>query len=110
MKVVGLSLVVAVVAWGWSVWRYETGRHEVSIIDATVEGRSLHLTLSACNLSDYKQDVAEGDASVTIAMTATGRNHDDCADGATVELSEPLGDRSLVDGSNGEVVPTEPPP
>jgi hypothetical protein len=110
MKVLGIVLVAGIVAWGVWAWRDLNGRHEVSVIDASVEGRSLHLALNACNLRDYEQDVDEGPAAVTITVTAVGKNQDDCADGATVTLAEPLGERELIDGSDGEPIPTEPPP
>jgi hypothetical protein len=110
MKVLGVVVVAGIVAWGVWAWRDLNARHEVSILEASVEDRALALSLNACNLRDYEQNVDEGPSSVTVTVTAVGKSQDDCADGATVTLAEPLGERALIDGSNGEPIPTDPPP
>ena len=45
----------------------------------------------------------QGTSSVTSGRWL-GRNADDCADGVVVNLKEPLGTRSVVDQSTGNVV------
>jgi hypothetical protein len=110
MKVLGIVLVAGIVAWGVWAWRDLNARHDVTIQFASVDGRALVLSLNACNLRDYERDVDETSSSVTITVTAVGKNGDDCADGAIVPLAEPLGERELIDGSNGEPIATEPPP
>lgn len=65
----------------------------------------LEVVVNTCNESSTEVSVDESaDLIVVTASTRAGYGdgpRDDCADLRTVELSEPVGDRKIVDG-NGE--------
>jgi hypothetical protein len=42
---------------------------------------------------------------VTVTVTARNDTSDDCADALIVHLDQPLGDRQLLDGVTGDLVP-----
>lgn len=77
----------------------------VEILDVTVleDGRTLELSVASCN-ADHTVEVQEDAESVAISVTAANDTDDDCADGITVELRAVLGDRSVVDGHDLEVL------
>ena len=77
----------------------------VPVLDAVAsgDGTTLFVSFNSCN-AELEFDVDEGDDVVTIIA-----NHrsplprgEDCADGATVTLDAPLGDRRLIDGATGD--------
>lgn len=74
---------------------------------ASGDGKTLVLSMKDCH-GDYDVEVDEGLERVTV--TATDQRSpirlsgDDCSDQLIVELVEPLGERHLVDGSNGAFV------
>ena len=82
----------------------QTGINEAG---ASGDGKTLVLSMKDCH-GDYDVDIDEGLERVTV--TATDKRSpirlggDDCSDQLTVELVEPLGERHLIDGSNGAFV------
>lgn len=95
-RVVVLGLVIASCA---------RGREQVQIMDASTEGAVVHMTVASCNASPAAE--VQGSAErvvITVTADRPGMNQDDCADGLSVELGDPLGSRSLFDGSIDEPV------
>lgn len=83
--------------------------HQVRIGEATAsgDGTRLELGLMECQ-GDYEVTVIEEDDTITFTavdqhtpLTLSGA---DCMDGWIVDLTEPLGHRKLIDGSNGAIV------
>lgn len=66
----------------------------------------LVVEVNTCNQSSTEVAVSESDdlvvvtASTGLSLSCGG---DDCSDGRTVDLSEPVGDRRIVDGDGEEV-------
>lgn len=81
------------------------GREEVAITAAESDGTTVSMAIAACD-ANPRAEVQESEESVTITVTADrpGPDREDCGGGLTVDLSEPLGQRSLIDGSNDEPV------
>ncbi|GBE24717.1 hypothetical protein BMS3Bbin02_00992 [bacterium BMS3Bbin02] len=68
------------------------------------DGISIELSVGACN-ADLSLDVVETPESVTVKVTAQNEDTGSaCADKYFFDLSEPLGERILIDGSDGEVL------
>jgi hypothetical protein len=66
----------------------------------------LELNVASCN-ENPTADVVESDTEVRVQVTSgrwLGRNADDCADGVVVTLNAPLGTRTVVDQSTGQVL------
>jgi hypothetical protein len=63
--------------------------------------RVLHLSVAACHPAETDTEVDERPDQVRVLVSVTDAlEHRDCAVGyATVELEEPLGDRTLIDAS-----------
>ena len=81
-------------------------RRTAEILEARLEGPStLVLTVSACNAGSNEVDLVERRSEVVLTVTTDDPvGGDDCADGVTVALEDPLGDRRIVDGGTGEAV------
>jgi uncharacterized lipoprotein NlpE involved in copper resistance len=99
-RTIAAGLAVSLVLLGCST------RRDARIVDAVLEGdRTLVLNIDACNADDNRTETTENGDTVTIAVTTDDPpGGDDCADGVTVELADPLGDRALIDASTGEQV------
>ena len=71
----------------------------VEILDVWVlsDGRTLEISVASCN-ADHGIEVQEDLQTVAVWVTAANDSGDDCADGITIELEAPLGDRTFVDG------------
>jgi hypothetical protein len=99
-----LSLVLLSVVLVVSSCSSQTGVHDAG---ASGDGRTLTLSMKACH-GDYEFAVEERIDTVTVNATdqrfPIRFSGDDCSDQLTVELAEPLGERHLVDGSNGAFV------
>lgn len=97
MAAAAVGLVLAACASG--------GREQVEIMAASSDGTIVDMTVASCN-ANPSAEVDESDERVVITVMADrpGPNRDDCADGITVRLSDPLGSRQLIDGSNDEPV------
>ena len=99
-----LSLVLLSVVLVVSSCSSQTG-----ILDAgaSEDGKTLTLGMKACH-GDYELAVEERVDTVTVNATdqrfPIRLRGDDCSDQLTVELAKPLGERHLVDGSNGAFV------
>ncbi len=97
---VGVVAVVGLVGIVVAVWP-DDGVSDSEILSATLLSETrLALAVGSCNATSIDVDTVESDVEVVITL----RSHDDaatedCADGTTVTLAEPLGDRTLVDGA-----------
>jgi hypothetical protein len=93
-----VAVTLAVVALACSDHERET-----SVFAAQLLGdRTLELSLGACNAEKNEATVTEDESSVTVRVVSTNPSEgEDCADGVTVELDEPLGDRELIDATTG---------
>lgn len=80
------------------------GRGPVGISEVTPlqGGRVLDVAVDSCH-GDPEVEVVESDEAVTLSVMATDTK-DDCQDLLTVPLDEPLGDRVVRDGRDGELV------
>ena len=81
--------------------------NDVPIIDAAAsgDGTTLFVSFNSCN-AELGFDIEEGDDQVVVTAMhlRPPQVGEDCADGHTVVLDAPLGDRQLVDGATGAVV------
>lgn len=66
-------------------------------------GMTIRLDVRTCN-ADLSVEVEETPDRVTVSVTALNDTNDDCSDGLVFNLSEPLGERPLVDASDGRVI------
>lgn len=80
------------------------GRGPVGISEVTPlqGGRVLDVAVDSCH-GDSEVDVLETDEAVTLTAVATDTK-DDCQDLLRVPLDDPLGDRVVRDGRDGELV------
>lgn len=107
----GLGLLAAVlVALGWGIVGLVRGEErEAAVFAATVEGLEVTVSIESCNAEDIDLTVDESDTEVVVGARVTNpADGDDCADGATFTLVEPLGERRLVDGVTGRELHCEP--
>ncbi len=84
-------------------------RKQVEVLDAAVSSQEsiVQLAIAACHADSKEVDVDEDDASVTVTVWVTGDDTGrDCADSVTTRLSQPLGERLLIDGTTGGVFST----
>lgn len=83
--------------------------NQVAIQEVVTNGdaTTLNLGLASCG-GTYQVDVAETSDSVTVKVrdqrSPVSFGGDDCQDNWTIDLSEPLGERQLIDASQGEPV------
>ena len=78
----------------------------VSVIDEVEvrpDGRTLAFAVSSCHGSP-KATAEESAGEVRISVRSDTSSNDDCADGATVKLDRPLGDREVVDAKTGRAL------
>lgn len=69
---------------------------------------TLVANLNVCNAGENAVRVSEASDEVVVTAETNGPvAGDDCSDGVTGPLDDPLGDRQLVDGSTGEPIPVE---
>ncbi len=71
--------------------------------DSTIE-----LGVLSCQ-ADFTVDVEEQSDQVTLTVHAKNGSNSDCSDQAFVQLDRALGERTVVDGSTGEVLVLTPP-
>ena len=69
----------------------------------SVDGLTIELEVDTCN-ANLVADVTESAATVEVVVAAANDTGDDCLDGIAITLEEPLGDRDLIDRSDGETV------
>lgn len=102
--------VLSVIAF--AVWDFVRSGERVPtrlVSGEVVEPTRLSLVVSSCN-KQPTTEVQESDHQVRVtAFSARGSRFggDDCLDGATVRLDRPLGQRKVIDGSNGRSVPIQ---
>jgi hypothetical protein len=83
-----------------------SSREAVSVIDEVVvrpDDRTLGFAVSSCHGSP-KATAEESASQVRIIVRSDTSSNDDCADGATVKLNQPLGDRDVVDAKTGRAL------
>jgi hypothetical protein len=78
------------------------------ILEASTQGdeRTLNLIVDTCN-ADLTTKVEESRSRVVVTVKARNDTSDDCLDGVVVHLDQPLGDRRLLDGGTGGLVPVK---
>lgn len=75
---------------------------EADITSVSVEGEAqLALGVNTCN-ADLRAGIDETEDEIVITVTARNNSSNDRADQLIVDLAEPIGDRSVVDGSDGQ--------
>ena len=64
-------------------------------------------TLERCGADPRVSQVIEGEETVQVEVVATTASSDtnECLDSARLELSGPLGDRTIVDVTSGRTIP-----
>ncbi|MBT8193807.1 MAG: hypothetical protein KJP22_10430 [Acidimicrobiia bacterium] len=65
------------------------------------DGLLLNIGIGSCN-ADIVVTVEETATEVIVTPSVENDSGDDCADGFLVTLAKPLGERTVVDGRNGE--------
>lgn len=108
-------IALALVAGAVLAYVQFSGFDEITIFSASAveDGRVLVLGLESCN-ADHRWTIEETPERVTVTVwdddaPLVRTSGDDCLDALDVELAAPIGERTLVDGSSGEVVSVEPP-
>jgi len=78
------------------------------ILEASIQSgdRTLNLIVDTCN-ADMTTKVEESRSRVVVTVKARNDTSDDCADSVVVHLDQPLGDRRLLDGGTGGLVPVK---
>ena len=94
-------VVVALVILGFFYWNSNGRWRSIDITDAQVVGsdqeNSIEFYVPACN-ADLVADVRENEEAVLVLISMRNVNRGaDCGGGLAVTLSEPLGDRVLID-------------
>jgi hypothetical protein len=74
----------------------------------TPRSTTMRLVVGTCH-AHLSAEVVETASRITVTVSGRNDSSDDCLDGLTVRLRDPLGQRELVDGATGEVVPARPP-
>lgn len=99
-----LTRVVVVAALAFGISGCSQGSADIQDAFVSPDGRTLELIVGACN-ADLTAVVDESGDTVEITVTAKNENRGaDCAGGIQVSLDSELGDRSVIDGSNGQEV------
>jgi hypothetical protein len=75
----------------------DSGTTPVLAAELDADGVSLLLQLASCKTTEQTAEVTETETEVRVTVTTEGGASLDCADGVEVELTEPLGDRPLID-------------
>lgn len=73
----------------------------------SADGVTVELSVNTCN-ADLSTEVIESESTAEVTVIAENDTTDDCADVITITVNEALGDRSLIDGSTGEVLRVSP--
>lgn len=96
---VAILMVLSLALTGCSSWQAA----DVKEAWRSPGGTRLSLLIGTCN-ARLRSRVEETEREVRVLVTARGARGGDCADAHTIFLSEPLGDRLLIDESDGEPV------
>jgi hypothetical protein len=105
-----VALLVLVVAVFGLIWWSSDGRWTARPVSWAESGdNDTDLILYDGCFPEMRASSLEGLERVVVALETTGdRAGGDCAGAATVTLSEPLGDRVLVDQATGEPIEVRP--
>jgi len=108
LAVVVVVVVAAVIVASLSYATAER-RRSVEIVNAEeLDDVVLLLAVDSCGGEPTVTELDQAEAEVRIAVESTTRllasETNDCQDGVEVQLDAPLGDRVLIDGSNGRAV------
>ena len=76
----------------------------ILVAEGDAHSRELAVSLDSCSSRAAQVDVDETLSEVRISARTLSDVDGDCADGATVTLSSPLGDRAVIDESSGDRV------
>ena len=104
LAVVGVLATVIIVGY---IYATAERRRPVEIIGATSLDEVVVLEVSSCHGEPTVTELDQADGDVRIAVEATTRPlgpADECNDVLEVRLDTPLGDRVLIDWSNGQEV------
>ena len=85
------------------------GPVDIQRASVSPDGRTLQLIVGACN-ADLTAVVEESEDTVEITVTARNESQNTCAEGIQVTLDSELGDRSVIDGSDGDALEVQPMP
>ena len=98
---------------GGGAWLVLTGsiavRGDVAILEAEPRPQAqLYVDVAACGSQPHVTTLEESSDAVRVGVSIwrhfrTGG--DDCADSITIDLNEPLGQRTVIDASTGQPVP-----
>jgi len=99
LPAVAILAVLSLVSAGCSSWR----EADVTAAIRSPGGTRISLQIGTCN-ARLRSRVEETEREVRVLVTARGGHVNDCADAHTIFLSEALGDRLLIDESDGEPV------
>lgn len=106
--VLAVVVVVAAVILGSLGYATAERRRSVEIVEAHELDDVLLVVVGTCGGEPTVTKLDQTAAEVRIAVESTTRllasAHNDCQDGVEVHLDAPLGDRVLIDGSNGHAV------
>jgi hypothetical protein len=72
-------------------------------VEVRSDGRTLAFAVASCHGSP-KATAEESAREVRISVRSDTSSDDECADGATVKLDQPLGDRDVVDAKTGRAL------
>jgi hypothetical protein len=82
-------------------------RSDVAVQSVSGHGRTVEAVFDSCG-EDLQVEVSEGADEVAIYATVAAEVPQLCALGQTLTLEAPLGDRRVIDGTNGDEVTVEP--
>ncbi len=108
----GLALAVVVGASIWAVDRLGPGRRNTSVGEAFfLEPAVFEVIVNSCNGDPQLTELDESADEVRIRVTSWHPGYfdgkDDCLDQLEITLTEPLGNRRLVDASSGNQIVVE---
>jgi len=88
----------------------DDGTTRVYAAELRPNGQTLRLELGACNTTEQVAEVTESETEVRVTVTTRGGIEADCVDFMTVELTERLGQRPLIDDPTDTEIEVEPLP
>lgn len=86
-----------------------SGRTDVEVQEVSVqnEGATLVFQINTCNEDSTSVSIVESDSEIVVTASTRARfgcsGGDDCSDPRSVQLSQPLGDRQIVDEDGNEI-------
>ncbi len=89
-------------------WELEGTWNSTPVSRISEVGEDLKHALSVqCHTGEIRASAMESDAMIVVsAEISGGERTEDCAGGVLVRLSEPIGDRLVIDWATGKAVPT----